>query len=150
MQYLALSLVLFLAGCMPASQHRESVQDKSKNKLTVGLVQRDIKVGMSGADVATILGSPNIVSTDEKNQEVWIYDKISTEEAYSRDSGGAGIGALGGAILPKGHGMAGGSVGVDYSKGAGASSRTQKTLTVVIKFSAEKKVANIAYHASTF
>ena len=74
--------------------------------MTVGKVQKEIRVGMSGADVASALGSPNIVSTDEERREVWIYDKIATDRAYSSSSGG--VNAL---ILGFGGGAAGG-VGV--------------------------------------
>ena len=51
---------------------------------------------MSGAEVAGVLGSPNIVSTDEERREVWIYDKISTDVAYSTSSGGLAALVLGG------------------------------------------------------
>jgi hypothetical protein len=34
----------------------------------VGTVQKEIRVGMSGAEVATALSSPNIVSTDEADR----------------------------------------------------------------------------------
>jgi hypothetical protein len=49
--------------------------------MTVGKVQKEIRVEMSSADVAQALGSPNIVSTDEERREVWIYDKIATDRA---------------------------------------------------------------------
>ena len=70
-----------LTGC--ASMHAADVQKaREADKLTVGTVQREIRVGMSGAQVAEILGSPNIVTTDEKGREVWVYDRISTESVY--------------------------------------------------------------------
>ena len=43
-----------------------------------------------------------------------------------------------------------GGVGGGYSKSAGASSTTQKTLTVVIKFDDRKNVESFSYHASKF
>ena len=46
-------------------------------------MQREIKLGMSGADVAKVLGSPNIVTTDDERREVWIYDKFSTDTTVS-------------------------------------------------------------------
>jgi len=101
--------------------------------MTVGKVQKEIRVGMSGAEVAQVLGSPNIVSTDEERREVWIYDKIATDRAYSSSSGG--VNAL---IL----GFGGSS--------AGASSTSQRTLTVIIKFDKSGKVRDFAYHTSRF
>ncbi len=38
---------------------------------------------MSGAQVVTILGSPNIVSTDSERREVWMYDKIRATRTHS-------------------------------------------------------------------
>ncbi len=56
-------------------------------ELTVGTVQKEIRIGMSAAEVAEVLGSPNIVTTDEERRESWIYDKIATDVAYSRSQG---------------------------------------------------------------
>ena len=67
--------------------------------MTVGVVQKEIRKGMSAADVAEVLGSPNIVTTDSEGREVWIYDKISTDVSYSQDSGGGGIAGAGGSNL---------------------------------------------------
>jgi outer membrane protein assembly factor BamE (lipoprotein component of BamABCDE complex) len=128
---LILSLGVFLAGCQSAQKHSADV-DQGGDRLTVGKVQKEIRVGMSGAEVAAVLGSPNIVSTDEERREVWIYDKISTTTAYSTSEGGATILILG----------VGGATG--------ASSASQRTLTVIIKFDADKKVRDFAYHSSSF
>jgi outer membrane protein assembly factor BamE (lipoprotein component of BamABCDE complex) len=141
---LALLTALLLIGCQTAAQHRAAVQDDSSDRMTVGKVQKEIRVGMSGADVAQALGSPNIVSTDEERREVWIYDKIATDQAYSSSSGG--VNAL---FLGFGGGIAGGAGGGGNSS-AGASSTSQRTLTVIIKFDKEGKVRDFAYHTSSF
>jgi outer membrane protein assembly factor BamE (lipoprotein component of BamABCDE complex) len=137
-------LSILLAGCMSASQHRQAVQDDTGEKLTVGTVQKEIHVGMSGAEVASVLGSPNIVSTDEERREVWIYDKVATDYAYSNSSGG--VSAL---ILGWGSAVAGGAV-PGYSASSGAASQSQRTLTIIIKFDKEGKVRDFAYHTSKF
>ena len=136
--------VVALPGCMSASEHRADVSNPAGDRVTVGTVQKEIRVGMSGAEVASVLGSPNIVSTDEVRREVWIYDKISTDVAYSTSSGG--LGAL---IFGGGSGV-GAGVGASADRSAGASSTSQKTLTVIIKFDDEKKVRDFAYHTSSF
>ena len=59
-----LMLPLILPGCMSAQDHAGAVRDDS-DKVTVGNVQREIHAGMSGADVAAVLGSPNVVTTNE-------------------------------------------------------------------------------------
>jgi len=129
---------------MTASQHRAEVEKPTGDQLTVGTVQKEIRVGMSGAEVAAVLGAPNIVSTDEERREVWIYDKISTDVAYSSSSGGLSTLILGGG------GSVAGGVGGSANRGAGAASSSQKTLTVIIKFDDEKKVRDFAYHTSSF
>jgi hypothetical protein len=99
---------------------------------------------MSQGDVATALGSPNIVTRDSEEKETWIYDKIASEVSYSRDSGS--VGGVGGAA---GGGVAGLIIG-GYSKQAGAASSTQKTLTVIIKFDKVGNVESFTYHTSKF
>lgn len=144
-----LALCAFLlTGCMTAGQHRDAVRDNSGDRLTAGKVQREIKVGMTNAQVVETLGSPNLVSTDEKRREVWVYDKISTESAYSTSSGGVSALILGGA--GSGGLIGGGLGGGNYKEGAGASSTTQRTLTVIIKFDEQGKVRDFAYRQSSF
>jgi len=122
-------LAVLIGGCAPASYHRGQIRDDSGDRLTVGTVQREIKVGMSSAQVAEILGSPNVVSTDEERREVWVYDKIATDVIYSNS--GAGLKFL-------------------TSGNAGAASKSQRTLTVIIKYDHDSKVRDFAYHTSRF
>ena len=141
----SLATLVILSGCMSAAKHRKSVLDDSGERMTVGTVQKEIRVGMSGAEVAQVLGSPNIVSTDENRREVWIYDKISTESAYSTSDGGISTLILVSRITDV---LLGGSGGMSAS--SGASSTSQRTLTVIIKFDDDKKVRDFAYHTSRF
>jgi outer membrane protein assembly factor BamE (lipoprotein component of BamABCDE complex) len=137
-------LPIFLAGCAGAGDHRRAVQDDTGDRLTVGTVQKEIRVGMSGAEVASVLGSPNIVSTDEERREVWIYDKVATDFVQSSSSGGV-------SALLLGFGGSGGALGGgNYSSSAGAASRSQRTLTIIIKYDNEGKVRDFAYHTSKF
>lgn len=132
---LCLFLILPIIGCMTAAEHEASLPSSQEQEMTVGVVQREIRVGMSGADVAQALGSPNIVTKDSAGKETWVYDKIASEVSYSKDSGGTGliINLFGG-----------------YNREAGATSTTQKTLTVVIKFDNNGLVESFSYHASKF
>jgi outer membrane protein assembly factor BamE (lipoprotein component of BamABCDE complex) len=136
--------VLALAGCQTAGDHRRAVQDDDGDRLTVGTVQREIRIGMTTAEVVSVLGSPNMVSTDEERREVWVYDKIATERVYSSSSGG--INAL---IFGFGGDTAGG-LGGSGSARAGAASTSQRTLTIIIKFDDQSKVRDFAYHTSRF
>ena len=141
--FIAMFLVTALGGCMTAAEHRAAVQGEGGDRLAVGKVQREIRVGMSGADVVQVLGSPNIVSTDEQRREVWIYDKISTEHAYSTSRGG--VAAL---VLATGSVL--GAAVPSYGSSSGASSTSQRTLTVIVKFGGDAKVRDFAYHTSRF
>jgi outer membrane protein assembly factor BamE (lipoprotein component of BamABCDE complex) len=102
------------------------------DKLTVGKVQGEIKVGMDAASVAQVLGSPNIVTTDEQRREVWIYDKVSTDR------------------VDTGRSIAGTILILSASSGSRESSTTQRTLTIIIKFDEAKKVRDFAYNYSQF
>ncbi|UCF00488.1 MAG: hypothetical protein JSV82_06850 [Planctomycetota bacterium] len=131
---------------MTAAEHQQTLHSKREREMTVGIVQKEIRVGMSQVEVAEALGSPNIVTKDSEGNESWIYDKIATEISYSRDAGGIGVGA--GAGIENWRMILGGGAG--YSKSAGAAAQTQKTLTVVIKFDAMGLVKTLSYHSSTF
>ena len=50
---LGLSATL-LCGCT-AGMHKDAVRDDTKDRISVANVQREIKVGMSGADVVGVL-----------------------------------------------------------------------------------------------
>jgi len=140
-------LVTILCGCSGAAYHRDQVSGDPM-PLTVGTVQREIKVGMPSSAVAEVLGSPNIVTTDEKRREVWVYDRISTERVYSADSGGISSLILGGG--PVGGGLLGGGAAPEYGSGSGAAVTTQRTFTVIIKFDEASRVRDFAYHTSRF
>ena len=135
MKYIvALICVAFgiFTGCQSAAQHQKDVSEEPVEKFTLGNVQRKIQKGMSQADVASSLGSPNIVTKDAFGKESWVYDKAAREVAYSHDQGGVWL------ILGA------------YSKDAGASRTSQRTLTVVIKFDEQGKVSDVTYHSSQF
>lgn len=123
---------LYAIGCMNARDHRNMVRDTTDRDLTVGVVQKSVKKGMSGAEIAEALGSPNIVTKDADGHETWVYDKIATEVTYSQEQS-AWFVILAGA-----------------ANQSGAVSSTQRTLTVVIKFDAQSKVDSFSYHASKF
>lgn len=141
---------LALGGCQTAQQHATDVRaaQAGGDKLSVGKVQREIKVGMSSAEVVEVLGSPNMVTTDDKRRENWVYDKISTETAYSSSSGGVNSLILGGALV--GAGLIGGGGGAGYNASTGAASTSQRTLTIIIKYDENSRVRDFSYRSSSF
>ena len=133
---------VLVAGCMSASQHAAEVAKarEAEDRLSVGTVQREIREGMSSAEVVEILGAPNMVTTDSKRRESWVYDRISTVRVHSDSSG---------SLLIAGWGKIGGLMG-DADQEAGASSTSQRTLTIIIKFDEEGFVRDFAYRSSSF
>jgi outer membrane protein assembly factor BamE (lipoprotein component of BamABCDE complex) len=123
---LGLCVLVTTAGC--GSDRAEIKEDR----LTVGKVQGEIKVGMPASQVAELLGSPNIVTTDEKRREVWMYDKVSTDRVDTSSSSFAGLIILG------------------ANSRSSSSSQRQRTLTIIIKYDEEKKVRDFAYNSTQF
>jgi outer membrane protein assembly factor BamE (lipoprotein component of BamABCDE complex) len=127
-----LLLATLAVGCTTAAEHQQSLGSTAEREMTLGVVQKEIRAGLTQGEVATALGSPNIVTRDAVGNETWIYDKVASEASYSRSD-------VYGTILILGAGSA-----------AGAASSTQKTLTVVIKYGADQRVETFSYHSSRF
>jgi outer membrane protein assembly factor BamE (lipoprotein component of BamABCDE complex) len=139
--FASLVAAALLSGGCSATHHAADVRATDElERATVGTVQKDIRIGMAAADVAGVLGSPNIVTSDGERREIWIYDKISTEVAESRSSG-----TLVGLIF----GGSGGGAGAG-TMSAGARSTSQRTLTVIVKFDEARRVRDFSYHTSRF
>ena len=137
MEKILLKLVLSgtiatLAGCMSAEQHRQAVDTTAADNLTVGTVQREIRVGMTSAEVVEVLGAPNMVTTDELRREVWVYDKVATEATRSSSFGYGTLILFGGTAR------------------SSAVSTSQKTLTVIVKYDEQGRVRDFAYRQSKF
>lgn len=126
-----LLLAPWAAGCTAVTAPRP-LATEAEREMTVGVVQREIRAGLTQAEVAERLGSPNIVTRDAAGRETWVYDKIATEASYSTSSAYGTILILGG------------------GRAAGAAGTTQRTLTVVIKFDDAQRVESFSYHTSRF
>jgi len=70
------------------------------------------------------------VTTDEKRREVWVYDKIASDRIASSSAS---------------------SIFLFFGdQGQAASSSSQRTLTIIIKFDESSLVRDFAYHTSRF
>lgn len=133
MEYKGFSMLILTAflitACKNAAELREEVAaGQGPSTFSLGKVQCTIREGMAQEQVIASLGSPNIVTNDDQGHETWVYDKIATEGAYSTSAGGF----------------------IFWGNRAGAYETTQKTLTVLLKFDAQKRVKSINYHQSKF
>ncbi|MCH1613503.1 MAG: hypothetical protein L7S72_09445, partial [Flavobacteriales bacterium] len=131
-----LALIFLTTSCQTMRGDKPLVEKVIKSNpstnLTLGLVQMTVKEGASKNDIISSLGSPNMVTSSGSKNETWIYDRVSTDIQRENESGSAGLGA--------GFGGAGDVVGGGIGAGASSQSsgevvvRTQRTLTVIIKF----------------
>lgn len=158
---LALALVVTIASpsfaVLKSGQVTKNteVPPVKEQEMTLGNVQRFIKIGTSQDDVAVALGSPNIVTQDSEGKETWIYDKISSSitERNKNESAMenstytryfwhdlltfATLGLINKDVKPE-------------LKDVAQVVSSQKTLTVIIKFDKSNKVESCTYHMSKF
>ncbi|GIW44748.1 MAG: hypothetical protein KatS3mg077_2030 [Candidatus Binatia bacterium] len=127
----ALGSASVVGGC-GVGWHQQRLSSARDREMTLGIVQKEIRAGLTQAEVVERLGAPNIVTRDAAGKETWVYDKVATEASYSNSSAYGTILILGG------------------GRAAGAASSTQRTLTVVIKFDEAQRVESFSYHASRF
>ncbi|MBU2524937.1 hypothetical protein KKG71_07125 [Patescibacteria group bacterium] len=81
---IAILLATLFCGCA-----QYGVKDRSNTNLTAGKVKMEIKKGVTTqSEILQIFGSPNIVTKNRDNDEVWNYNRMSYESAYGSDSGG--------------------------------------------------------------
>ncbi|HEX9190133.1 MAG TPA: hypothetical protein VGB87_23855 [Vicinamibacteria bacterium] len=143
--HLLVGVGFVLAATAPAAtDERGSSKAEATREFTLGVVQKGLKSGLSQADVAERLGSPNLVTRDAAGREAWVYDRVSTEvEAASQGVGIAGGGAGAGSTFA-------GILGLSAGRRSERVRSSQKTLTVVVRFSAEGSVDSFTWHSSRF
>jgi hypothetical protein len=140
---MALSLLAFPATSF-ANEGKNPAKD-APNTLTHGMAQMTLRVGQTSQyEVVETFGAPNITTLDGEGNEVWIYERHATV-AMSKDSSFS-IGMLIGAA---GSGVAGGG-GLGFGKRKSQSSQSSRSMTLVIKFGADKKVSDFKSRSSSF
>ena len=127
-----LASTLLLAGCSVQREARATQAASEGDRMTLGTVQRNIRKGMSTTDVLEAMGTPNIVTSGEGGTETWVYDKIATDTVHSGSDAWWFVVVSGGGADSK------------------ATSVSQRTLTVIVKFDEQKQVRDVAYHSSSF
>lgn len=130
--FLAFLAIAALAGC-------GTVSGGTDRNLTAGSVQRHVQIGMSGAEVAEALGSPNIVTTDENRNVTWIYDKISSQVTESEARGATGTLRYLEVWGP-----------IAATSKSSRKTSSQRTITIIIKFDEQDTVRDFAFHTSRF
>lgn len=129
---LILTTILTTTGCA-GPQTQQSTQQTSHSPFTHGNVQLTIKPNTTTqAQILDVFGPPNIATTDSSGNEVWSYQKNATVTNATENS-------TYGTVL-----LAGGRT---TSTGFEQSSRT---MTLIIKFDANKKVIDFKSMTSSF
>jgi hypothetical protein len=139
----ALSVIalITLVSVAPAARAAEGPAAPPRgNDLTLGLIQRSIKAGMTTSEVVESVGSPNLVTRGRNGRESWVYDRFSTETSEEGFHVGGGAMGAGGSVL--------GAIGVDGGKKKVTTS--QRTLMLVVTFGADGMVETFTYRSSKF
>lgn len=126
------AMALFsLVGCATSPLPIEN--SVSNGPFTHGNVQLTLKKGVtSQADVLEAFGAPNVATIDSEGNEVWTYQKNATV-ATSRDSSTYGTVIL-----------AGGRTSISGFE------QSSRTMTLILKFDATKKVIDFKSMTTSF
>ena len=112
-----------------------------KDSLSYGMVNAKVKKGeTTQTDIMQLFGAPNITSTNRDGQEVWMYDRISSESEGNNWSEARRFGVFFGL----------GTVGNDSNKAGSGRRSTTSTLTVIITFNEDKTVKEYSSRATQF
>jgi hypothetical protein len=140
----SVALVMLAFGAVAAGAEEKGAAKEAAASFTLGLVQKQLRPGLSQAEVVEKLGAPNILTRDAAGRESWVYDKVGSEVELS--SGGIGVGGFGSGVGNTFMGL----LGVTAHKRSEKVRSTQRTLTVVVRFSAEGTVEGYTWHDSRF
>jgi hypothetical protein len=138
--------LLALATLVAAAEAKDGDKAKpdSSSAFTLGVVQRELRSGLSQAEVVERLGSPNILTRDGAGREAWVYDRVASDVEVS--SAGVGIGGLGAGAGSTFAGV----LGISGGKSKEKLRSSQRTLTVVVRFSAAGTVESFTWHNTRF
>lgn len=117
--------------------------------LSYGTVTSQVQKGKTTqSDLLQSFGGPNIATTDRDGTETWVYERTATQTDVQANSQAAQGAASLGAFFKYIDLQASGSVG--RSASASSTSSSVRSLTVIVKFAADKTVADYSVRASTF
>lgn len=107
-----------------------------------------IKGKTTQLELLQVFGGPNIATTDRDGVETWVYERSATQtEAQAGSQAAQGTASLG-AFFKYIDLQAGGSI--SRSAAHSSASSSIRSLTVIVKFAADKTVADYTVRASTF
>jgi hypothetical protein len=154
-------LMLFACACMsppklpeqatPAPTHTPIVapQPATPSALSYGTVTSQVRKGeTTQLDLVQLFGAPSISTYDSAGIETWVYEKTVTQTDVQANSkavqGAANLG------LFFNWGQAGGGVAGGQSSQAASTASSVRSITVIVKFNAQKIVSDYSVRASYF
>lgn len=136
----SVALVTLMSAAQAAMAAEGPAATPRGSDLTLGVIQRSIKAGMTTSEVVESVGSPNLVTRGRSGRESWVYDRFSTETSEEGfHVGGGGMGA-GGNVL--------GALGVNG--GRNKKTTSQRNLMLMVTFGPDGMVETFAYRSSKF
>ncbi len=123
--------VIFITDGMDADARKRD--DDTANPFTHGKVQMTLETGVTTqAEVLEAFGAPNITTIDGQGREVWTYQKHATASEERRR------GIEGSILIVRASSE---TVGFDQSS---------RTMTLIIKFGPDKKIADFKSMSTSF
>ena len=133
----------------PAASATTAGAQVSASTLSYGTVTSQVQKGKTTQlELLQTFGGPNISTTDRDGAETWVYERTATQSDVQSNAQSAQGSASLGAFFK--------FVNVDVSGSSGRSSSgtsaatSVRSLTVIVKFAADKTVADYSVRASTF
>jgi hypothetical protein len=100
------------------------------------------------ADLLQMFGGPNISTVDNQGLETWVYERsVSQTDVSSKNQNWQAAANLGAAF---GNFQAGASAGGGQGSASASTATSFRSLTVIIKFNADKTVKDYSVRASQF
>ena len=157
------SAPVFLVGCMspppvqstsaPTTPLAQSVAappaQSGASALSYGSVTATVAKGKTTQlELLQMFGGPNISTTDGDGVETWVYERSVTQtDVASKNNNWQAAANLG---VSFGHVQAGASGGGGSSGASASTASSLRSLTVIVKFNANKTVKDYAVRASQF
>jgi hypothetical protein len=159
-----LTSVLMLGGCLSAPDTRlepakpsalpqqapiVAPQPAQPSALSYGMVTSQVRKGETRQlELVQLFGSPNISSYDSAGIETWVYERSVRQTDVQQNSQAAQGAANLGAFFNFGQASAG--VSGSQSSGSTTTTTSLRSITVIVKFTAEHIVSDYSVRATTF
>ena len=117
--------------------------------LTYGMVTSQVRKGETRQlELVQLFGSPNISTYDSAGIETWVYERTVSQTDVQQNSkavqGAANLGVF------FNFGQAGGGVAGSQSNAAATTTTSVRSITVIVKFTADRVVSDYSVRASYF